>query len=279
MSAEAEILQTLKEDITQNRLTLPTLPEVALRVKDVVEDENASAGDVAKVISTDAALTARLIQVANSPAYRGTNQVENVQVAVARLGQQVVRNLATSLAMQQMFQATSDVTDKRMRELWEHNTQVAAISSALATMAGLKPDVAMLAGLVHDIGALPILVRAEEVPELLENEALLDKIIMQVHPILGKLILETWEFAPEVVSVAAEHENLTRQSPGEGPDYVDVVQVANLQSYIGGHHPHAGIDLSSVPAFAKLGIDPEISVIDMEGMAEEIAEVQESLSG
>ncbi|GMR07141.1 MAG: HDOD domain-containing protein [Gammaproteobacteria bacterium] len=278
MTAEEDILATLKADIANNRLTLPTLPEVALKIRDVVEDEDATIRDVADVISSDTALSARLIQVSNSPLYRGNNPVDNIQIAITRLGQMVVRNLATSLVMQQMFQATSDVTDKRLRDLWEHNTTVAAISSALSTLyPKIKADIAMLAGLVHDIGALPLLVQAEEIPELLENEELLDKVIEELHTEIGQDILKAWQFPDEIVQVAAKHEDLTRVSPGDGPDYVDIVQVANIQSHMGTSHRLASMDLSGVPSFMKLGLDPEVSVIDLEGVAEEMNEIQQTL--
>lgn len=73
-----QFLAKLERAIAQNKITLPTLPEVALRVRDVVERETASAREVAQVVSTDAAVTARLLQVVNSPLYRGRMPVDNI---------------------------------------------------------------------------------------------------------------------------------------------------------------------------------------------------------
>lgn len=278
MVSADEFYSQLLKDIQTNQLVLPTLPEVALRVRDTVENEDVSAKEVASVISTDAALSARLIQVANSPMYRGSKQIEDIQTAVARLGFTTTRDIVTGLVMQQMFQATSEVTDKRLRHIWEHSTQVASISQVLCSQfTRLKKDHALLAGLVHDIGALPILVAAEDMPELLEDEAALDKLIEELHPRLGKIILESWHFLPEISAVAAEHEDLTRNS-GDEIDYVDLVQVANLQSYIGSDNPLARIDFDSVPACVKLGLGGDVNVIDMDGF-EEIEDIQKSLMG
>ena len=277
LSAE-EFYSQLIEDIESNQLVLPTLPEVALKVRDTVEDENVSARQVSDVISTDAALSARLIQVANSPMYRGSKSIEDIQTAVARLGFTTTRDIVTGLVMQQMFQATSEVTDTRLRHIWEHSTQVASISQVLCThFTKLKKDQAMLAGLVHDIGALPILVAAEDIPELLEDEATLDRYIKELHPRLGKMILESWHFLPEISAVAAEHEDLTRNS-GDAIDYVDLVQVANLQSYIGSDHPLANADLDNIPSCQKLGLSSEINVVDMDGF-EDLDEIQKSIAG
>lgn len=277
MQAEKEFLVELLGDIKANKLTLPTLPEVALKVREVVDDKNATAKEVTLVVSTDTALSARLIQVANSPLYRARNPINNVQVAIARLGQGVVRNLVTSLVMQQMFQATSDVTDTRLRALWEHSTQVAAISGALAgQFSMLQPDIAMLGGLVHAIGALPILVRAEDKPELLENEALLDSLIEKLHSTVGKQILVAWDFPNELVDVVSEYNDLKREG-GPAIDYVDIVQVANLQSYLGTDHPLSRVNWTEVPAFKKLGLDTDVSIVDMEGVSESIQEMSQVL--
>ncbi len=279
MSLEANFLNELMTDLENDRLVLPTLPEVALKVRDTLEDENASLADVAKVITSDAALSARLIQIANSPLLRASRQIESVEAAVTRMGSDMVRNLVTSIAMEQMFQATTDATDKRLRQTWEHSTEVAAISHALASQfTKLKPDQALLAGLVHDIGILPILTRAEDYPELLADEPMLDRIIRQAHTRLGAAILTKWNFPAELIAVAADHETLDRNPAGD-VDYVDVVIAANLQSVFGTDHPLGAVDWSGVPAFARLGIATDVSVVEMDETSAQIEEVKSALAG
>jgi len=276
VNTEEQILEGFLEDLNKNRLVLPTLPEVALKVRDAVENDNANAGDIARIISTDAALSAKLLQVCNSPLYRTRTTVENIQTAVARLGNIQVRNLVSSLVMQQMFQATSDVLDKKMRSIWAHSTSVASISYVLALSAGIPKDQAMLAGLIHDIGSLPIIVHAEDIPELRDDEDLLNKVIQKLHTIIGEKILRDWEFPQSLVDVAAQHENLTRDPEGE-VDYVDAVIVANLQSYIGTNHPYTELDWNTIPAFHRLGIEPEVNIVDIEENQENLQEVKAML--
>jgi HD-like signal output (HDOD) protein len=275
---EEKFLADLLLDIEENRLVLPTLPEVALKVRQTMDDPKTSAGQIAKIVGTDAALSARLIQVSNSPLYRGRSQVDNLQTAVARLGITLVRSLITSLAMDQLHRSQSVRLKKRLTALWLHNTQVAAIGYVLAThFTTLKPDEAMLAGLVHDIGSLPILSRAEKIPELIDDEERLDRIVGQMHTQIGHLILKAWDFPTELVAVAAGHEYLQRNPDGPA-DYTDVVIIANLQSYHGTRHPHTQADWETVPAFARLGIDPELSITSEEETAVEVAEVQRLLT-
>lgn len=272
-----QFLQELLSDLEKNQLVLPTLPEVALRVRDAVDDENSTTADIAKVIATDAALSARIIQVANSPLMRASKAIDSLDMAVNRLGLKLIRDMVIAMVMEQMFQATSDVTDRKLREIWEHSTSVAAISHALASaFTKLSPEQAMLAGLVHDIGALPILTKAEDFPELLEDETTLNLIIRKLHPKIGKAILQAWNFPAELVKVAAEHEDLTRNS--DQLDFVDIVTVANLQSYMGTSHPLAKEDWSTIPAFDKLGLSHDVNVVEMEETAEHIKETQRLLT-
>jgi putative nucleotidyltransferase with HDIG domain len=173
-----------------------------------------------------------------------------------------------------MFQATNDMVDQRLRAVWEHSVQVAAISRALASRApGVLPDQAMLAGLIHDIGILPILYRAEERDELLDTPGLLDQLILRLHARIGGAILKHWKFPDALVAVAAEHEDLERSHTGPA-DLVDLVQVANLQSHIDTDHPLAAADWSRISAFHRLGLDVDVSEIELTDVQEDIEEVQ-----
>lgn len=272
MTEQEAFYNELLADLEKGTLVLPTLPEVALRVRDVVDDPDATAMQLAEIIITDAALSARLLKVANSPLYRGRVAIDNVQMAVSRLGMSLVRNLVTSLVMEQMFQATSNRLDTRLRELWEHSTEVSTICQLLASKnASFKTDEAMLAGLIHDIGKLPILMKAEDSPELIANTAALDSVLESLHGKVGEAILKSWHFPESLIAVAAGHEDLERDSEN-GPDLVDLVQVANLQSYFNTENALDEEALSKVKAFEKLGIDTSISVTELDENSEEYAE-------
>ncbi len=276
MKIEKHFLATFLEDLKKNRVVLPTLPEVAMQVRKVVNDPKATARQVAKLVSTDPALTARLLKVVNSPMYRGVEKIENVQTAVARLGAQQVRNLLTALVMQQLYQAKGTThTRARLKELWSHSAKVAALSFVIAKrFTGLPADQAMLAGLIHDIGVLPILQRAEAYPQLVEHPAALDEVIKHLHSVIGPIILDEWGFSPELVAVTSHHEDMWRKDDGNKTTYVDVVIVANLHSYLGTKHPHTKLDWADIPAFEKLGLTPEETLKTIEAARDELKEVR-----
>lgn len=246
-----ELIQAIEKD----QLVLPTLPEVALRVREAAEDPDVNIAHLVREISNDAALSARLIKVVNSPLLRTRQEITDLSMAVNRMGITYTANLATGLAMAQMFQATSDVIDRKMREVWGRSTEVAGISHVLCRhYTKLKPDQATLAGLVHQIGVLPILSYAEDNDQLLADPASLDLVIERIHPIIGDRILEAWDFPVPLRHVPTQHLDFNRNSPTV--DYADIVQVAMLQS-LSSDHPLAQMDWNTIPAFAKLGISQD----------------------
>ncbi|WNO08029.1 HDOD domain-containing protein [Teredinibacter sp. KSP-S5-2] len=280
MSALAEkVAQEINKAIETDRLVLPTLPEMALRVREVAEDENASIPKLAAVISTDASLTARIIKVANSPLFRAAREIEDLNMALSRLGMQYTCNLATGLAMEQMFQATTDFVDKKLRETWTRSSEIAGICHVFCKhKTKLRPDQATLAGLTHQIGVLPILSFAEDHPSLLRDSFTLDKIINEIHPQLGVKILTTWEFPSEIRNVPVDHLNFTRQIAA--PDYADLVTVAMLEDYAGDKGGiYANLDFSTVTAFDRLGLDPNIESAEAEDLSEDMEAAMKMLSG
>ena len=261
-----KVQQELIQAIDNDDLVLPTLPEVALKVREAAEDPNIGTPQLSKVIGNDAALTARIIKVVNSPLLRTNKEITDLSMAINRLGINYTCNLATGLAMEQMFQATSDVVDRKMREVWNKSTEIAGICHVLCKQfTRLLPDQATLAGLVHMIGALPILTYAEDHNELLSDSISLNHVIEALHPMLGEKILRAWDFPESIIAVPMQYLDFSRDSAKV--DLVDVVQVATLQSYLGSEHPYTKLDWSAIPSFGKLGLDPSANMNDDEDLS------------
>lgn len=279
MSTLAETVQhELLEAIQNDELVLPTLPEVALRVREAAEDPNVSIPALSKVIGNDAALTARLIKVVNSPLLRTNKEITDLNMAISRLGINYTSNLATGLAMEQMFQATSDVIDSKMRDVWSRSTEIAGMCHVLCRhFTRLMPDQATLAGLVYQIGILPILTYAEESNALLKDSISLNHIIDRIHPIIGEHILRAWDFPEQIIAVPGNYLDFERQS--DSVDYVDIVQVAVLQSYADTTHPLSQVDWSQVHAFSQLGLDVQSRISDDEDLSASMESATQMLQG
>jgi HD-like signal output (HDOD) protein len=275
MDLEKKFLSDFLSDLDANRVVLPTLPEVAMQVRKAVGDPQATTARIEKIINSDPALSTKLLKVVNSPAYRGSEPITNLRMAITRLGTNQVRNLATGLVMEQLYQVTStDNIKQHLKDLWLHSTRVATLSHVIARrFTKLKPDEAMLAGLIHDIGTLPILNRASLFPELLEDDEKLVAVMQRLHTMIGPAVLDEWGFSRDMVIVSAEHEDIYQARDGE-VDYVDVIIVANLHSYLGTQNRLAKINWEEVPAFTKIGMTPEDSFAAMEEARDEMREMQ-----
>ncbi|NOZ11634.1 MAG: HDOD domain-containing protein [Gammaproteobacteria bacterium] len=280
--AENQVFNQIYHEYMSDSLILPGMPDIAIRVREVTQDPRNSIDVVAKVVQIDPALTARLIQVANSPIYRGHAQIDNCRAAITRLGLHITRNLVMSFSLHNVFRTQSSVLKKRMAELWEHSSQVAAISFVLAGRSpGFDANRAMLAGLVHDIGVLPVLSHVEAFPELASNREDLDKAIEALRPQVGSMVLRKWRFSSDLVRVALEAEDWDRD-PDTQPDYCDIVLMAQLHSFIGTPRMHECPCLNSVPAFHKLllgELSPRLSLAILDEAGEDVAEALQLLRG
>jgi HD-like signal output (HDOD) protein len=279
MHLDQAYLDRLIDDLRDHRLALPAMPEVALKAgKYASQDSSMNSAELARLLAADAILAGRLLQIANSPFFRGLNPVENIQTAISRLGAICVRNLVMSLVIGQAFQqAGMHRIRKPLRQVWLHSTNVAAHSYVIARLATrLSPHEAMLGGLVHNIGMLPLLIQASQQPELLNDlEAYIDAAEI-VHPSIGQVVLELWAFPEALAKAVAEHDDLNRVVE-KGPDLGDVVQVANLHCRVGTPHRLAKVKWNTVPAFERLDLSPERSIQALREARTEIQALQRLL--
>lgn len=249
-----KVQQDLLEAIDNDDLVLPTLPEVALKIRKAAEDPEISVASLSKVIGGDTALSARLIKVVNSPLLRAAQEVNDLHTAITRLGVNYSSNLAIGLVMEQIFHARSEVIEQKMHDVWRKSQEIAGICYFLArNYTQLKPDQAALGGLVHQIGVLPILTYAEDHYELLSDPVCLDHVIDNIHPLIGDKLLAGWDFPEVLAKMPGQFLDLERDSAQA--DYTDLVQIATLFCYQRTAHPLGKVPLNTLPAFKKLGLD------------------------
>ncbi|MEQ8693337.1 MAG: HDOD domain-containing protein [Pseudomonadales bacterium] len=269
----AEIEQHIKSALDEDDLDLPSLPEVALEIQDVADSDTVSAQSLSLVIGKDAGLAAQLVRIANSPMFRATRSIDDLSQAISRLGVDYSANIVTGLAMRQMFQATSEMVDNKLRQVWKMSTEVASWSALLCKKyTQLRPDQATLAGLTHCIGVLPILGWVEEHDNMIRDSMTLDRVIDSLHPTIGTMILKHWNFAEEIVSVPEHYASLNHQA--DKADYIDVVSVAHLLALHDTDHPILESNWQSSPAFTRLGLNPDWEQDEMTELLSEVQEVQ-----
>lgn len=273
IDSEHQLTYQLYQDLKNDRLVLPSLPNVAIRVGQAIEDQASDTKRIASIIQNDPAITAKIVKAANSAFYGSSNPVHSCSDAVVRLGLRVTHNLILAYTMRDLFQPRSRLLQQRMEELWHHSTQVAALCHVLARNdQRFNPDEAMLIGLLHDIGVAAIINQAANYPALASNPSALDHATFHLRSPIGGAIMEAWNFPEEFVLTALEAEEWLRNGREE-PDYCDLLLVAQLHSFVGSDRALTVPPLNEVPALARMGLGemtPKQSLKILEAAEEQI---------
>ncbi len=250
-------VQALAAELSEGKVELPSFPDVALRVRQVLSDDEVSQEKVVRVVGSEPMLAARLLQIANSAAINFSGRaITDLRSAIARLGFNMVRSAAIAFAMSQL-KKSADLKglERPLEDLWQRSAEVAAMSYVVGKrFSRVNPDTAMLAGLLHGIGKLYILTRAGKYPLLVADEAIYNSIERDWHSSIAKALLENWEMAEEIVHAVSEYEDLGRKLAGP-PDLTDVLTVSHLLSSFKDHPETLDLNMQDVAACRRMQID------------------------
>ncbi len=262
-------------------LALPTIPDVSVKIRRAINEPNANSNKIARVVQVDPSITARLIKISNSPLYRGRRKIESCPEALTRLGLKAAQDIITSFALKAVFNAKSALIRKKMQELWAHSAHVAAISAVLAHKTpGFDPDRAMLAGLIHDIGIVPILAYADRQPEILANPVDLAETVRELRIPIGVQIIRKWDFPVDFEDVVTYAEDWYRDS-GSQATYGDIVMISQLHSFIGKVDIKKMPKMDDLPAYKKIAagnLDVDLSINVLDQVRDDIEHIRQMLN-
>jgi HD-like signal output (HDOD) protein len=250
-------VQALAAELSSGKVDLPSFPDIALRVRQVLADEEVSQDKVVRVVGSEPALAARLMQIANSAAINFSGKpITELRSAIARMGFNMVRSAAIAFAMSQLKKVDSlKGLEKPLDDLWHRSAAVAAMSFAVAKRySRVNPDTAMLAGLLHGIGQLYILTRSSKHPRLFADAATYNSIVRDWHSAVAKALLENWEMAEEIVSAVSDYEDYEREHDG-AVDLTDVLTVGYLLAAFKEHPETIELNMHDVAACKRMKID------------------------
>lgn len=281
-SSDNPLVTEIYDDLINDRLVVPSMPEVAIKIRKLIEIDDAPIPQIAKVINTDPAISARLIKSANGALYHGQPAVDTCTRAISRLGLNTTKHLVVSFVIRNLFfeRIHTELMQQFAMDLWNHCVEIAAISKALAKITpGMDGEEALLAGLLHDIGELAILSYAEKYPALSLDPKVLKGVIKELKPEIGAFVLREWQFPEEFIEVAYGAEEWTRDS-GDNPDYCDLVLVAQVHCFFGSPKMGELPPIENIPAFSKVAegkLVPELSMKILDDAREQIMEIRQLL--
>lgn len=228
------IVQSAIQEISH----IATLPEVTMKIIQLVEDPESTAQDLNNVISNDPALGARILKVVNSAFYGLPGQIGSINRAIVLLGLNAVKNIAIAASLAKLFRGGKIANGFDARELWTNAIATATATRLLAKHIGMGlPDEAFLAGLIHDIGIMveiqarraqfvQVLEKMAAEPNVTLREAELD-ILGATHEQFGYGLCKLWKFPVNFQYVTGFHHRPMEVVANHRP-LVGLVHVANV---------------------------------------------------
>lgn len=202
---------------------LAPLPAVALKVLELAQDERSSASDLASVIATDQAMTAKLLRLSNSAYFSAGREIVTVRDAIVVLGVMEIRRLVLTTALMGNFAGAESGTFS-VASFWGHGLAVAMIAEVMARHSQLAPpDEAFTAGILHDIGKLVMNQYLHDEFEAAASTATAkgipleraeDEVFGFSHPELGKRLAEVWRLPQALCDAIGSHHGVLNESHG-----------------------------------------------------------------
>lgn len=260
MSRKSIFIQIHKE-LAKGELTLPSLPQVSLQIKKAAANPNVDLQQLTKVAEIDPPFCGYLLQLSNSPVYRGAVDIEKVNLAIGRLGLQNTCNIAMTYAIRGLFHKNKASINHWLERIWQNSSYTAAVACVIAEHIKhhtFDPDEALLAGLLQDIGCLPLIEKAAPYPELINEEKAMQFLFDRYAPSVGATILRKWGLSEKFIEVVINRDNW-KYNPPSGVSLTDLVLIAKLHTYLLNKSSQAIPRINQTPAFIKLQLQTELS--------------------
>lgn len=280
-------VQALVKDVSD----LVSLPEVAIRINEIVDDPNSSAEDIGKIIAHDPGLAARLLKIANSPLYGLSTEISTISRAVTILGTKQLRDLVLSTTASHAFDGIPNELIS-LQEFWKHSLYCGLLAQKLAKMSKMTKDESMfIAGLLHDVGQLVMFNRMPEKSRqalLLVLEGTEDLEMYQAeqqifgfdHTQVGAELVKNWHLPADLQECVAFHHDPSQATAY--PAEVAIVHIANSAAVMAELHSMSEDD--EVPhidpaAWVACKLSPDILEELIASVQGDIAEIERVLFG
>ncbi|BDV44414.1 HD family phosphohydrolase [Geotalea uraniireducens] len=267
------------ETLIMSAVDLPTIPLVATKVIEMIEQEDVTIEKLAQTVSTDPAVAARILKLSNSAYYGCQRQINTLSAAIMLLGFKTLKSLVVAVSLKQISKRFG-LTEKM---LWEHSVGAALAARLIASRTKfINEETGFLAGLFHDIGKT---IMNDKDPQKFQsvivrcyNDGLpFEEVERSVYPFshaeVGALVIKKWNF-PDSLSTAIMYHH--QFSTAQLPDQYELFLTATTSLAdkfckrlgIGSRQPEAELDLANQPEAKLLGYTPESVAGDLETFIE-----------
>jgi putative nucleotidyltransferase with HDIG domain len=223
--------------IIANTAALPLMPEVMIKVQQMIKSPRTSPAQLAKIIETDSAMVAGILKVANSAYYGFRGKVATIQHAAALFGTRRLAELIMAISAGAVLGKSMDGYGLKAYDMWRHSIAVACAAGEIATALGSDaPDSAYIAGLLHDVGKIILDPYIRHRKVLFDNYAAAhpNKPIQDAerdifgfdHAVIAAILCETWNL-PRSISFGIRHHH----QPSSAGDH-QLSHIVHLADYM-----------------------------------------------
>lgn len=222
--------------LEESELTkLPSLPHILIKLLNACQKDTACFDTLAEIINKDAALSAKILSVANSPVYGKSHELTSLKQILLFLGLDTIKSIAITASVQQFFSRYSKEKSRFLKGFWEHTLYTALVAKALARLTAYNnPEEAYLAGLLHDIGKLIFENYSQhEYSELVYTDNSSEELLKRenekyeiTHDDIGARLLEMWGIS-DVISDAVKYHHVKTSGILEAHQLVKIINLAN----------------------------------------------------
>ncbi|TVS11089.1 MAG: HDOD domain-containing protein [Gammaproteobacteria bacterium] len=253
--AAFRLVQGLAAELSAGRLSLPSLPEVVLRIQRTLADEDCEAEQIAELIASEPTFAGAILKLGNSVFYRRSGaETTSIVTCIARLGLPMVRSASMHFAMQQMREAEEFRSIRHLLQPeWESGQVCAGVCHSLARKTRrAHPDDMLTLGLVHNIGRIYLISRGAEFGD---NDAAvgMNELFDEWHPVVGSAIAESWNLPEQAVQAIAQ-----QTTPDAEQDFAhDINDLLGLAVALAAvrENAEAVAAAASTPAAVRLGVN------------------------
>lgn len=251
------------QELVSGVVRLVSLPEVCIRVNEMMDDPVVNATDIGKVISQDASLTARLLKIVNSAFYGFQARIDTVSRAVTVIGLRELRGLVLAASAVESFsKLPNDVLN--LVNFWRHSVYCGVVAQLLAQKCNvLHSERLFIAGLLHDIGKLVItnkmVKESREVIQRVEQKKFFDFDAEQAilgfdHAEVGGELLKEWNM-PESLCNSVQYHHRPRAAMDPSIE-ICIVHIANILTIRAEHGVSENGDIQPIDdvAFEMTGL-------------------------
>jgi HD-like signal output (HDOD) protein len=275
----SRLVEALIIELAGEKIDLPSFPDVAVRVRKALTNDQVVIDHIVRVISAEPSLAARLLQLANSAALNASGKrLTDLRTAISRIGFNMARSATIAFAMSQLRRAEAyKGLEAPLTELWHQCAHVAAVSHVVAKrFTQINPDTALLAGLLQGVGKLYLLTRAARFPALLKDAGTYQRLVAEWHGRVAAAILRNWEMAEEVITAAVASENVEREHEGT-TDLTDVLAVGNALAALGPDPQAEQMLFLGMPAARRMKLDAKSCSAALAESHSEICSLRQAL--